>query len=190
MDMYRNTTENTEIRIAAYLQIIKCPDYASIKHIKDVLKREVVNQVGSFIWSHLTNLAKSSSPVNVALQGLLMDTDLGTKYNMDLRQLSRNYERTLFFDEYNFGSSADGNVIFGTDSYLPKAASLNLTAHLFGESVNLLELSARVDGFENYIESLFGPRGPLSSDKFKEKFSYFTKYFKDTANSVESNLFI
>lgn len=44
LDYYRNTTLDTEIRIASYLQVIRCPDYNVIKTIKHALKMEEVNQ--------------------------------------------------------------------------------------------------------------------------------------------------
>lgn len=48
LDYYRNTTLDTEIRIASYLQVMHCPDYNVIKTIKHTLKMEEVNQ-GLFI---------------------------------------------------------------------------------------------------------------------------------------------
>lgn len=44
LDYYRNTTLDTEIRIASYLQVMRCPDYNVIKTIKHTLKEEEVNQ--------------------------------------------------------------------------------------------------------------------------------------------------
>lgn len=159
LDYYRNYTANSELRIASYLEAIRCPDYLSIKYIKFVLKSEEVNQVGSFVWSHLKNLAKSASPIRVAAQGLLVDDDLGQKYRMDIRKFSHNFEQSLFFDEYNVGMLTDSNLIFGTDSYMPRSASFNFTVDLFGESVNIFEVSAYMQGFEHMIEGIFGPKG-------------------------------
>lgn len=45
---YRNNTLDSEIRIASYLQLMRCPDYSTIKTIKYTLKEEEVNQ-GKFI---------------------------------------------------------------------------------------------------------------------------------------------
>lgn len=174
LGIYRNFTMNSEIRIASYLQAMRCPDYGSIQYIKDVLENEEVNQVGSYVWSHLANLAKASSPVKVEAQGLLIDGDLKSKYKMDIRKFSRNFEHSIFFDEYNFGMNSDSNFIFSTDSYMPRAASFNFTVDLFGESVNLLELSTRMEGFEHFVESIFGPKGPLNRDRFREKFSFLS----------------
>lgn len=176
-EIYKNFDENTEIRIASYLQAMQCPDYISIKSIKRVLKTEEINQVGSYVWSHLNNLAKSASPVRVEAQGLLLDQDLGTKFKLDIRKFSRNFERSIFFDEYNFGASSEANLIFGTESYIPRTISLNFTADLFGESVNLFEISARMQGFEHMVESIFGPKGPLNTEKLVDQFKFLKNYF-------------
>lgn len=168
-----------EIRIASYIESMRCPDYISIKLIKNVIKHEVINQVGSFVWSHLTNLAKSSSPVKVEAQGLLSDIDLNNKFNLDRRSFSRNFEHSLFFDEYNFGANSDANVIFGTESYLPRTASYNFTVNLFGESINVFELTAHMQGFEHMVESIFGPNGAYNEEGFKRKLGTWANYFKD-----------
>lgn len=59
--------------------------------------------MGSFIWSHLQNLLKSSIPSRIEIQGLLSDKDLGKKFSSDVRKFSHNYEGSVFFDEYNAG---------------------------------------------------------------------------------------
>lgn len=186
LNIYQNFEENSELRIASYLQAIRCPDYKTIKLIKWVLTHEEVNQVGSYVWSHLTNLAKSASPVNVEVQGLLVDEQLDTKYKMDIRKFSRNFENSLFFDEYNFGVRSDSNLIFGTNSYLPRMGTLNFTVDLFGESINLFELSSRMEGFEHFVESIFGPKGPLNAHGFHDKFGFITKFWEDTVINEDS----
>ncbi|PSN49824.1 hypothetical protein C0J52_08839 [Blattella germanica] len=159
---------DTELRIASYLEAMKCPTYLVIKTIKHSLNEEEVNQVGSFVWSHLNNLLKSSSPSKVEIQALLQDKDLVKKFRSDMRKYSHNYEGSMFFENYNLGGSYESNLIFSPKSYLPRSASLNLTVDLFGESVNVLEVAGRMEGFEHYIESIFGPKGPFSSTKVKE----------------------
>lgn len=179
LDTYRKTTTNSEIRIAAYLETMRCPDYLTVKQIKYILENEEVNQVGSFVWSHLKNIAKSAAPIRVAAQGLLVDDDLGKKYKLDFRKFSHNFEHSLFFDEYNFGLSSDANLIFGTDSYMPRSASYNFTVDLFGESVNIFEVSAYMQGFEHMIEGIFGPKGPLSTKGFSDNVEAVKDYFKE-----------
>lgn len=189
LDVYRNVSMNSELRIATYLEAIRCPDYLTIKYIKYVLQSEEVNQVGSFVWSHLKNVAKSASPARVAAQGLLVDDDLGQKFNIDIRKFSRNYEHSLFFDEYNFGVTSDANLIFGTDSYIPRSASYNFTMDLFGESVNMFEVSAYLQGFEHLVEGVFGPHGPLSTKGFTDKLEATKQFVKDRIATYKSKYF-
>lgn len=85
------------------------------------------------------------------------------------------------------GANYESNVIFSPSSYIPRTATLNLTVDIFGESINLLEvcrllnvrrsslisaafqLYGRLQGFEHYLESIFGPDGPLSAKNVQEK---------------------
>ncbi|XP_031834655.2 apolipoprotein lipid transfer particle isoform X2 [Nomia melanderi] len=165
LDYYRNFTLNAEIRIASYLQVIRCPDYNVIKTIKHTLKTEEFNQVGTFVWSHLTNLYRSASPTKVEVQSLLTDDDLGNKFNGDRRKFSRNYDGSFFSEEYNVGANYQGNLIFSPDSYIPRSATFNVTFDLFSESVNVFELTTRFEGLEYYAEKFFGPDGPYSNEK-------------------------
>ncbi|XP_017854431.2 uncharacterized protein LOC108607859 [Drosophila busckii] len=188
LEQYADYTLNSELRIYSYLQTMRCPDYISIGDIKTVLEHEQVNQVGSFVWSHLTNLAKSNSPVRIEAQGLLLNADLSEKFKLDIRKFSRNYEHSLFFDEYNFGTTTDANLIFGTDSYLPRIASVNFTADLFGQSVNFFEFSARAEGFEELVATAFGPKGPLNSELLREKFAFLNRWLGTESAEEEDTL--
>lgn len=188
MDIYQNFTQSVEIRIGSYLQFMKCPSYLTIKTVRTFLPSEQVNQVGSFVWSHLTNLAKTSSPQKVELQGLLADNKLDDKFKMDFRKFSKNYEYSLFFDEYNFGLSGESNVIFGTESYLPRSIFFNGTINLFGNSVNPFEFNIRMQGMEKYVESIFGLEGPLNFDRMIDKFGFVFEKFKSIFNFDEGEL--
>ena len=44
LNLYRNFTIDPEIRIASYLQVMRCPDYRVIKTIRQTLEEEEVNQ--------------------------------------------------------------------------------------------------------------------------------------------------
>ncbi|XP_076620317.1 apolipoprotein lipid transfer particle [Colletes latitarsis] len=178
MNYYRNFTLDAEIRIASYLQVMRCPDYNIIKTIKHTLKKEEVNQVGTFVWSHLTNLYNSASPTMVKIQSLLTDRDLDNKFNSDRRKFSRNYDGSFFSEEYNFGANYQGNLIFSPKSYIPRSATFNITVDLFGESVNIFELTTRFEGLEYYAEKFFGPDGPYSNEKVSGFFNSFLRKFR------------
>ncbi|XP_012280436.1 uncharacterized protein LOC105699757 [Orussus abietinus] len=178
LDYYRNYTLDTEIRIASYLQVMRCPNYNVIKIIKRTLQEEEVNQVGSFVWSYLTNILSSASPTRIEVQSLLTDKDLGNKFNSDMRKFSRNYDNSFFSDEYNIGANYQGNLIFSPKSYIPRSAVFNFTMDLFGESVNLFEVGAWMEGLEFYAESLFGPEGPFSEEKVGNHLSQLLRRFR------------
>ncbi|CAG7820252.1 unnamed protein product [Allacma fusca] len=151
--------EDTELRIQAYLLSMKCAHRQLIEVIKDVLYTDSVNQVSSFVWTHLTNLQETSSPDKQAIRELLANEFLQNKFKTDARKYSRNYEGAYFNEDWNAGVSTDANIIFTPDSFLPRSGMLNLTVHFFGNSVNILEIGARVKALENILEPIFGPNG-------------------------------
>ncbi|XP_011308401.1 uncharacterized protein Apoltp isoform X2 [Fopius arisanus] len=175
LELYRNVTHDPEIRIASYLQVMRCPDYTVIKTIKGILREEPVNQVGSFVWSHLTNLHASSSPTRIEIQSLLTDRDLGDKFNSDARKYSRNYESSFFSEEYNVGGTFQSNVVFSSKSYIPRTLTFNVSLDLFGESVHVFEATVRMEGMEYYAEKFFGPDGPLAKDKISQHIASFLR---------------
>ncbi|XP_025074116.1 uncharacterized protein LOC105427375 [Pogonomyrmex barbatus] len=184
LNYYRNTTLDTEVRIASYLQVMRCPDYNVIKTIKHTLKMEEVNQVGSFVWSHLTNLYNSASPTRVEIQSLLTDQDIGNKFNSDIRKFSRNYENSFFSEEYNVGVNYQTNLIFSPKSYIPRSLTFNMTTDIFGQSVNLFEITARMEGLEYYAENLFGPDG-IYSNKFGQFSNHLQNFLRQFRSASE-----
>lgn len=63
-----------------------------------------VIQVGSFVWSHLTNLMESSDPSNKYVQQLLDDAEFEEKFDLDKMKFSRNYEGSFYLEKYNTGA--------------------------------------------------------------------------------------
>lgn len=166
--VYQDSSYDSEMRIAAYLAIMQCPTAQLIEEIKQTLTSESVNQVGSFVWTHLTNLQESSSQSKQFVRKLLSSEFLRNKFNTDARKFSRNLEASAFWPELNVGGTVESNLIFSSQSYLPRSANLNLTIDLFGESVNLMEIGARVEGFETLVESFFGPNGIYPDDTIQK----------------------
>ncbi|KAL3290379.1 hypothetical protein HHI36_023721 [Cryptolaemus montrouzieri] len=182
-ELYRDAAQDAELRIAAYLHAMKCPNYLLMRTIRHTLETEEVNQVGSFVWSHLNNLLKSAVPSRVEIQGLISDKDLVKKFKDDIRKFSHNYEGSLFFEKYNVGGSYDSNLIFSPKSYVPTSVTINMTIDLFGGSINLFEISSRIHGFENYLEHLFGPKGKWSYSKLQDKIPKM-RFARDVASQL------
>ncbi|XP_054710208.1 apolipophorins-like [Uloborus diversus] len=156
---YRNYNEDSEIRIAAYLAVMNCPTASTVSAVRDVLMTETINHVGSFVWTHLTALAKSKHPERKAFREIVSNLYLLNKYQGDVRKFSSAHEATFFLESIDSGFHVDSHLIFSTDSYLPKSAMFNLTVDVFGKTCNLFQIDGRMEGLERVVESFFGPSG-------------------------------
>ena len=148
---------DSELRINAYLQTMQCADSATIDRVKVVLASEEINQVGSFIWTHLTNLQETESPLKASIRAILQDAEFQKNFDIDKRKFSRNIEVSTFFDSLNMGGSLESNLIWSEKSFVPRSAMVNITVDMFGQSVNLVEVGGRAQGLEATLERLFGP---------------------------------
>lgn len=159
MNLFADERENTEVRIAAYLAIMQCPTRDIVDKVQEILSGETVNQVSSFVWSHLTNMQETNDPTKRYMKSLLYNMDLAKKFSTDVRKFSRYFEKTMFSSSMNAGATVDGSIIFSPESYIPRSGALNFTFDLFGQAINLLEVGGRVEGLEDLSESLFGNNG-------------------------------
>ncbi|XP_071443259.1 uncharacterized protein [Hetaerina americana] len=189
VETYANVSagpRETEIRIAAYVASMQCASIEVIKRVEETLNHEEANQVGSFVWTHLTNLrsnpSTSSEPYSVSLSEILMSKMLRRKFRSDVRRFSKHYRistgdaveppgsgdwHSAFggggISALGAGADAEATVILSPESYIPRSASLNLTVRLFGAEVDLLDVGARAEGLEPLVESMFGPGGGAGS---------------------------
>lgn len=155
MGVFRDESEDSELRLNAYIALMKCPSRNVLSEVRQVLEKEKSNQVGSFVWSHLTNLMETSDPHMQDIRHIVQDEELKKEFNLDQRKFSRNYEGSFFLDSINMGAKVDSNVIFSQKSFIPRSANLNLTIDLFGHAINFLEFGGRVQGVEKILENIF-----------------------------------
>ncbi|ELU04621.1 hypothetical protein CAPTEDRAFT_222921 [Capitella teleta] len=166
-NLLSNIENDAELRIHAYLVLMTCPDANTLQRVLLLLENEQVNQVGSFIWTHLTNLQETSNPHKQQIRAILENEELKKTFDMDKRKFSRNIEMSLFSELLNMGGSVESNVIFSEKSFIPRSVMLNLTAELFGQSINFFELGGRLQGMEQLLERFFGPDGKVSDGREK-----------------------
>ena len=112
--------------------------------------------------------SQSLSPYKKAMKALIGSEFLQNKWNTDVRKFSRYFESSYYSDHLKIGGTVDGQLIFSQESYIPRSAMVNLTANVFGESLNLMEIGARGEQFEDLVEDLFGPDGYFREDSFKK----------------------
>ncbi|KAK4291912.1 hypothetical protein Pmani_035288 [Petrolisthes manimaculis] len=164
-------SEDVEVRIAAFQSLLRCAhdDPVFFKRIRTLLLEERVNQVGSYIYTHLLNLVEQPGQGGLELSGLAAGATVGLndKFNTNTFRSSRAYRTARFSKTAGVGGSVDGDVIFTTDSYLPRHASLNLTLDLPLKSFSLLEFGGDFKGLEDHLEKLFGEGGSLETAEIK-----------------------
>jgi hypothetical protein len=167
--LVENRQADTELRINAYLAVMQCADKNVITRVKNILQSEEINQVGSFIWTHLTNLAESTCPLKSSITQIIEDPTLFKEFDVDKRKFSRNVELSAFSELWNAGVTVDSNLIWSSGSYVPRSASLNLTVSMFGEAVNLFEVGGRMQGVESMLEKYFGPGSEFEAAMKRDK---------------------
>lgn len=102
---------------------------------------------------------ESSDPMKQLISGILIDEKLEKDFNLDKRKFSRNMEWSLFSNMLNTGATVDSNVIFSEKSSLPRSVNLNLTMHMFGHSLNMVEVGGRAEGLEMILQQVFASEG-------------------------------
>ncbi|XP_029170500.1 apolipophorins [Nylanderia fulva] len=163
-----NREEDSEIRIKSYLSLVACICPQVANSIKETLDKEEVNQVGSFIQSHLRNLRASADPSKAEAKRQLGQIKPRTKFPEDFRKFSFNNELSYNVGGLGVGSSAESNVIYSQESFVPRSVNLNLTTEIFGRSFNFLELNTRIENLDRLIEHYFGPKGQLTQDEVED----------------------
>lgn len=179
LQILKKTDEDSEVRIEAYLALMKCPTATLANEIKDLLDNEKIIQVGSFITSHLANIRSSTDPSRYNLRHYFenVGTSKAKQFPRDFRRYSFNHEYSYSVGALGFGASSDSNVIYSQKSFLPRSTSFNLTTELFGKAFNFLEVQGRQENLDKYIEHYFGPKGVFHTSNPSEIINLLVKSF-------------
>ncbi|XP_059491190.1 apolipophorins [Neocloeon triangulifer] len=160
LEILEDREEDSELRIKAYLVAATCPCGKVFESVSKLVQNEPVNQVGSFIATHLRNLRASANPDKAGAKAILGSIRVpANKYKYDYRRFSTNTELSFSLGKEGVAASAESNVIFSQKSFLPRSTDLNLTANVLGHSFNLLEVGLRAENLEHILETYFGPKG-------------------------------
>ena len=160
--------EDSEVRIKVYLSLVACPCPHVANQLKEILDKETVNQVGSFIQSHLRNLRASTDPSKLDAKAHLGQIKPRGKFPEDFRKFSFNNELSYKIDSLGVGSTLENNVIYSQNSFVPRSTNLNMSVELFGRNFNFLEWNARVENLDRLIEQYFGPKGKIWEKDFED----------------------
>ncbi|XP_035827340.1 uncharacterized protein LOC101854594 [Aplysia californica] len=163
----RDSSEDSEQRIAAYVALMRCPDQKTLNKIQAFLENVEDEQVASYIYTHLKNLGETSDPHKQELAAAVNKLTL-RKVEVSPFKSSRNFEASVLINKLNMGAVVDSDLIMASAAPVPRAARLNLTMELFGNSINALEVGGRIVGLEYLIEKLLGSYGYSSKSSRKQ----------------------
>nr|XP_033505718.1 uncharacterized protein LOC117271565 [Epinephelus lanceolatus] len=154
LQLYRSSQEDPEVRIAAYQQLMRCPDQDVFEVVKTTLRNETSSQVGSYVWSHLTNVLRSEDPMKQTLIELLPDDIISRDFEAEFLKYSS-------YSDYTVSSgmgitNVETSLIFSPRSFLPRSATANLTLYFHGRAHNLLEVDLHVENAEALLKNIFG----------------------------------
>ncbi|XP_057891811.1 uncharacterized protein LOC131090453 [Melospiza georgiana] len=164
VQLYQATSEDVEIRIAAYYIAMKCPHEELFKQVQKTLLKETSSQVGSFVWSHLTQLLETDDPLKEHLRDSIPDEILSKDFDWEMWKYSSYSDVT--FHSAGAGANMEASVVFSPTSFLPRSVMTNLTVHFMGQAINLLEVGVRLENAETLLEKGFGPKSSTFSDYF------------------------
>ncbi|NWS11451.1 APLP protein, partial [Pachyramphus minor] len=89
--------------------------------------------------------------------------------------LSRDFEKETWkyssysdvtFHSAGAGANVEASVVFSPASFLPRSVTTNLTVHLMGQAINLLEVGVRLENAESLVQKVFGQKSASFSDYF------------------------
>ncbi|XP_028967807.1 uncharacterized protein LOC100909191 [Galendromus occidentalis] len=154
MNIFTRQSEDTELRVAAYLNSIMCPTEKMLATVRDTIMKEPKDsQMSSFVFTHVTNLAKRSSFHEDV--SIITSNESLKSLELDRPQYSKNYFYEMFFNPLDMGFEIDANSIFTN-----KVSSfmLNSTFDIFGHKLNILDSKVRaqndlahLDGFLRFF---------------------------------------
>lgn len=183
ISIMKNREEDSEVRIEAYLTATDCPNGQLANEIQSMLDSETINQVGTFVSTHLDSIKASTDPKREAARAHFRNLRTNKKFPFDPRRYSFNREVSYAIDSVGMGSAIDTSVIYSQRSFLPRSVRVNVTGNLFGNAFNFVELSARQENLEGVIERYFGPRGIFNKLTQQELFDGFKKEFSSFGRS-------
>ncbi|XP_029380588.1 apolipophorins [Echeneis naucrates] len=154
LQLYGSSQEDPEVRIAAYQQLMRCPDQNVFEWVKMTLKNETSSQVGSFVWSHLTNVLRSEDPIKQALFVSLPDDIISRDFEAESLKYSSYSDHTI---TSGMGiTNLETSLIFSPKSFLPRSATAKLTVYFHGRAHNLIEVDLHVENAEPLLKNIFG----------------------------------
>ncbi|GCB76794.1 hypothetical protein scyTo_0020510, partial [Scyliorhinus torazame] len=156
VQLYQTADEDVELRIASYYMLMKCPSAQLFETVGLTLRNERSSQVGSFVWSHLTQLMETNDPLKQQIKEALPNYIISKDFELEQWKYSSYMDATFQSGPFLIGANAEAALVFAPRSFLPRSAMANFTIHVMGYAVNLFEVGLRVENAEHLIQKIFG----------------------------------
>ncbi|XP_008592015.1 PREDICTED: uncharacterized protein LOC103609474 [Galeopterus variegatus] len=156
--LYQTPEEDAEIRINAYLALMRCPGEEVFAQVRRMQASEQSTQVGSFVWSHFLQLLETDDPLKWALRDALPEDILSHEFHPEIWKHSSYSDVTFRSASGSVGANLERTLLFSPASFLPRSATVNLTVHAAGRAFNLLDLGLRLENAEEIARRLFGQK--------------------------------
>ncbi|NWW70467.1 APLP protein, partial [Climacteris rufus] len=98
------------------------------------------------------------------LRDSIPDEILGRDFDREMWKYSSYSDVT--FRSAGAGANMEASVVFSPASFLPRSVMTNLTVHLMGQAINLLEVGVRLENAETLIQKVFEQKSATFSDYF------------------------
>ncbi|KAL3194893.1 hypothetical protein MRX96_045805 [Rhipicephalus microplus] len=164
LPVFYNTSEPSEIRIAAFLTILfSRPEMYLLRHIAIEMLTEPSDQVVHFVMSAFRTLAESKYPCHRELathmRYVLPEWDHDTRFSRPIdRSSSHITVSSTYSPKYDYGSMTSLEMIRSHDSFLPRNCYVMLKDYRAGHSYDTFTLEFESWGMDKLISSMLGPR--------------------------------
>ncbi|KAL1431543.1 hypothetical protein MTO96_014062 [Rhipicephalus appendiculatus] len=164
LPVFYNTSEPSEIRIAAFLTVLFSePEMYLLRHIATEMLTEPSDQVVSFVMSAFRTLAKSEYPCHRELaqhmRYVLPEWDHDTRFRRPIDRSSSHITiSSKYSPKYDYGSMTSMEMIRSHDSYLPRNCYVMLKDYRAGHSYDTFTLEFESWGLDKVISSMLSPR--------------------------------
>ena len=167
VDLLRNTEEDTELRLSAFLALVKCSDSERFQTVAknnmvDFFEKEQDPQVLTFIIDY----AKEHG-LTTLLNPILSNPRIRERFAVNFKELSWNRFRYRYSVMRDGALESEASMIYTPNTFIPRSVRFNVTLHLFGMSVNFAEATLRIEGVSDYLKGRLMDK--LSSEEVLKK---------------------
>ena len=167
-NLLQDIKEDSEIRINAFLSIMKCSDESENFSIfaKNDLNNFLIKEEDSQVLSFIIDYGKEhaiTSLLNVALN----EPTVKSKFTTNLKTHSWNNYRYKYNVVRDSAVEVETSVIYTAKTWIPRSINYNVTLHMFGASFNFLDANLRLEGLNEILKAVIIDK--LTSEKLLQR---------------------